>query len=187
MRQNVNRIPDGELSELIRKVQSGDHFAFDNLCGFYDPLLCSLTASADERYRKYGSEYEDLKQEATLALYKAALSYHTDQSAVTFGLFAKICIRNRLISAGRRLIRQYEAKNASIQQELDARTSAGAGASGMLRTPDLSVLSRYERRVYDLYIKEYSYAQIAENLGKEEKSVDNAIYRIRRKLREQNH
>lgn len=185
LRQNQNRISDVEPTELIRKIQNGDHFAFDSLCGVYEPLLRSMTASADERYRQYGSEYEDLKQEATLALYKAAMSYHTEQSDVTFGLFAKICIRNRLISAGRRLIRQHEAKYASVQKELDRRTSAGSPTISW--TPDLSALSRYELRVYDLYIKGFSYARIAEVLGKEEKSIDNAIYRIRRKLREQSH
>lgn len=185
MRQNMNRISDAELSELMRKIQNGDQPSFDLLCGLYDPLLSNMTASAHERYKKFGSEYEDLKQEAALALYKAAMSYRIEQSDVTFGLYAKICIRNRLISAGRRLIRQHGAKTAAVQKEMSARLSAGR--PGISWTPDLTVLSGFERRVYDLYIKGISYARIAQMIGKPEKSVDNAIYRIRRKLREQNH
>lgn len=185
MRQKKNRSSDGELPELMQRIQSGDQSSFDRLCEIYGPLLSGMSASADERYRKYGSEYEDLRQEAALALYKAAMSYRTDQNEVTFGLYAKICIRNRLISAGRRLIRQYSAKTATVQKELAARTSSGK--AGIVRTPDLTVLSRFERRVYDLYIQGISYAQIAKTLGKPEKSVDNAIYRIRSKLRRQNH
>ena len=186
MRQNKNRISEAELSELIRKIQSGDHFSFDELCGIYDPLLGSMTASAHERYKKFGSEYEDLRQEASLALYKAAINYRIDQSDVTFGLYAKICIRNRLISAGRRLIRQYGAK-AAVQKELENRTPVGRSETFRSAELDLTVLSGFERRVYDLYAKGDSYAQIARTLGKTEKSVDNAIYRIRRKLRNQNH
>ena len=45
-----------------------------------------------------------------------------------------------------------------------------------------TLLSRYEHRVLELYLNGQSYGQIAEELGKSEKSVDNAIQRIRKKL-----
>ena len=184
MSRNRNQASEGESEELLRRVQNGDEAAFGRLCELYRPLLTAMSESADERYRRYGSEAEDLRQEATLALYKASMSYRLDQSEVTFGLYAKICIRNRLISTGRRLIRQHSAKTATMQKEIAARASASRYS--IPRTPDLAALSDFECRVYRLYCKGYPYAKIAEMLGKPEKSVDNAIYRLRKKLRQQN-
>lgn len=185
MRQKKNQDAENGLSELLLKIREGDSRAFDSLCEMYAPLIGSLVSSAVERYRRYGSEYEDLRQEAALALYRAAMSYRVEQSEVTFGLYAKICVRNRLISAGRRMIRHCSAQAASAGGAVQVRESALAGSPAMSATPDLSVLSDYERRICLLYVKGYSYARIAKEVGRPEKSVDNAIYRIRRKLRRQ--
>ena len=188
MHREKDQSAGNATSELILAVRSGDSQAFDRLCELYAPLIGSLVSSADEQYRRYGSEAEDLGQEASLALYRAAMSYRLDQSDVTFGLYAKICIRNRLISAGRRLIRYYNARTATAKSA--ARPVREAGSSGSVGshavlTPDLSAFSEYERKIYALYSRGYSYARIAKEVGRSDKSVDNAICRIRRKLRQQ--
>lgn len=182
MHREKDQSAGNATSELILAVRSGDSQAFDRLCELYAPLIGSLVSSADEQYRRYGSEAEDLGQEASLALYRAAMSYRLDQSDVTFGLYAKICIRNRLISAGRRLIRYYNARTATAKSA--ARPVREVGSHAVL-TPDLSAFSEYERKIYALYSRGYSYARIAKEVGRSDKSVDNAICRIRRKLRQQ--
>ena len=172
MHREKDQSAGNATSELILAVRSGDSQAFDRLCELYAPLIGSLVSSADEQYRKYGSEAEDLGQEASLALYRAAMSYRLDQSDVTFGLYAKICIRNRLISAGRRLIRYYNARTATAKSAARPVREAGSVGSHAVLTPDL-------------YSRGYSYARIAKEVGRSDKSVDNAICRIRRKLRQQ--
>ena len=125
-------------------------------------------------------------QEATLALYHGALSYDLQQDKVTFGLYAKICVRNRLISALRKLRRTTRAPLApeKLPQSASERKSDRRAPMGELSDLVDTLFSDLERSVYQLYLQGYSAAQIADRLGRNEKSVDNAIYRMRRKIKQ---
>ncbi|MGM9636766.1 MAG: sigma-70 family RNA polymerase sigma factor [Eubacteriales bacterium] len=178
--KNQEGIPD--VTDLLCRIRGNDPTAFDTLCEVYRPLLTAMVTSAHERYRSYGSEREDLSQEASLALYKAAVSYRMDQEDVTFGLYAKICVRNRMISCGRMLIRHTKASQASRNMtHSDSERVPNRGRH--LPEEYLEKLSAYEQVIYRYYAEGRSYREIAGLVNRPEKSVENAIYRIRTKIR----
>ncbi len=134
------------------------------------------------------SDRDDLYQEAAIALYSAAMSYDLECSEVSFGLYAKICLNNSLKSALRRRKRQLAADNAQYEASAGQRESSfgqpdetKADVSLLLARID-GLLSDFERKVFRLYLGGYSHRFIAETLGRSEKSIDNAVYRIKKKL-----
>lgn len=176
---------DQSLSKTIELLKSGDETAFDYLREQYAALLLSMVSGAMAMESE--AEFEDLMQEATLALYHAAMRFDLAQNQVTFGLYAKICIRNRLVSALRKHRRQVPPptvpKSALTPSQ---RKSIRRAKMGMGELSDLvdTLFSDFEKSVYQLYLAGYSAAEIAERLQKTDKSVDNAIYRVRRKIKQ---
>ena len=175
-------------SELIRAVQSGDKDAFNEIIRRFEPLILS-TMSGYLNGELFGmSDRDDLYQEAAIALYSAAMSYDLECSEVSFGLYAKICLNNSLKSALRRRKRQLAADNAQYEASAGQRESSfgqpdetKADVSLLLARID-GLLSDFERKVFRLYLGGYSHRFIAETLGRSEKSIDNAVYRIKKKL-----
>lgn len=168
----------------IRQLRSGDESAFDALREQYAALLLSMVSGV--MASRPDAEFEDLMQEATLALYHAALSYDLTQKEVTFGLYAKVCIRNRLVSALRKLQKTARASNGTERVQLAPEQKKSARRAPMAKLSHLvdSLFSDYEKAVYRLYLEGYSASEIALRLGRSDKSVDNAIYRMRRKIKE---
>lgn len=175
-----------DVRRLIEELRHGDREVFNSIYEEYSPLIRSLVA-------KYcggtdSSLDEDMTQEALIALYNSAMSYDLEQSEVSFGLYAKICISNRIISAMRKRTSSIESDedildhlgdaDSDPSKQLDDRESARLLAEKML-----SQLSSYERRVFRLYVQGVRVADIAEFLGKTPKSVDNALSRIKNKIR----
>lgn len=175
-------------SELIRAVQSGDKDAFNEIILKFEPLILS-TVSEYLNGELFGADdRDDLYQEAAIALYSAAMSYDFNRSEATFGLYAKICLNNSLKSALRRRKRQLAADSAQYEAAAGQRESSyglpdetKADVSLLLARID-GLLSDFERKVFRLYLGGYSHRFIAETLGRPEKSIDNAIYRIKKKL-----
>ncbi len=180
-----------EVLIILRSMQSGSDDRFGELCEIYKPLVERTVMSTAARYAEYNVEADDLKQEATLALYNAAMKFDLKQTAVTFGLYAKICMRNRMISVGRKLMRPGGKLKRLSTLRPDYANTVGAGSmhpaqteqSAVIPEETLGLLSRYERRVCELYISGCSYKDMASKLGRSEKSIDNAVYRIRAKIK----
>ena len=91
---------DYNVSDLIKKVKNGDDVAFEMLAEVYAPVVEKIAGSVlrtvERQSLSAGGEIgEDLRQEARLALYRAAMSYDPegDGQSVTFGLYAKICVK----------------------------------------------------------------------------------------------
>ena len=93
--EHENRENNLMLQSLIRSAQQNDDVAFEALLSRYTPLIESMTLQFAS---DAGQDREDLRQEAILGFYKALMRFDTEQKEVQFGLFAKECIRNRLIS-----------------------------------------------------------------------------------------
>lgn len=179
---------DFELNNLLAKVKDGNETAFDMLCEKYNALL---TTSSDRYYQMTGGEsdisVEDFRQEATLALFRAARSYDLDQSAVTFGLYAKTCIRNALVS----LLRKTAKKVRTVDKP-EAQPTANDPLSGIVSREALdemtdklsAIFSPFEYKVFLKFAEGKRPAHIAEELGKSAKSVSNALFRAREKLKE---
>ncbi len=177
-----------EVAKLLARVRKGSSGAFLELSEKYKPLLESEVS----RYISSLSDadLDDLRQGALVALYHAALSYRTDYG-VTFGLYAKVCIVNGIADA----LRYLTKKTADVSMESLADDDLLGGdenpQSLMLDKEGFAlalnkaraVLSELEYRIFELYIGGYSYAEIADQIGKTEKSVDNALRRVKSKLK----
>lgn len=172
---------DEKLSICLQKVKEGAPGAFDDLSQLYRPLILSLVDSFEAAMPADCSSREDLLQEATLALYRAATSFDEMQTAVTFGLYAKICIRNRLISALRKQKRRAE-RSVAVAELPPTPHSSGFDLE-TVKEQFGHLLTRYEEQVLTLRLHDLSYKEIAEQLHRDPKSVDNALCRIRAKIR----
>jgi RNA polymerase sporulation-specific sigma factor len=185
------QISKDDIRVLIVAVRNGDQVAFAALLERYKPLIDAAVAkfSSDEAFSLYR---EDLKQEASLVFYNSILAYDLEQNEVEFGLFAKICIHNALVSVLRSLKRRTEEPIAQIPESLLTVQDFDDPLSRMLERERLKSLyavirknlSDLEYEVWQLYMSGRSSAEIAERLGTDQKSVNNAIYRIRKKLRD---
>lgn len=177
------------VNELIENVRQGDEGAFDILLEKYAPLIGGAVARYGEQLGR--EDQEDMRQEAVLAFYDAILHYRLDQSTVEFGLYAKICVTNRLITH----LRRQEGKDRLVPLDdvlLEAlHTGEEESSSGLAEREEWQSLlglidrhlSRYESSVFFQYMDGKSSSQIASSLCKDSKSIDNAISRIRKKLK----
>ena len=185
---------DNELQNLAVK---GDGAAESALVERYLPLVNICAA----RLCLSGAEGKDLSQEGVFGLLSAIRNYDASHGA-SFHTFAEHCIRMRLLSAVKSAARfKHFPLNESISleqlsEESDPRLSAVMEA--FHRNPEDVVLAReskeelykalsdclssFEKTVFALYLDGHSYQEIGTQLGKDSKSVDNALQRIRRKL-----
>ena len=181
------KIQSDDILELLLHIQNGSSGAFVKLADRYAPLLDSEVA------RYVGSlsdaDVDDLRQGALVSLYRAALSYRADEG-VTFGLYAKICIVNGIADTLR-----YIGKKPVDLSMSDIDEEAFGGDSdpedlmldkeqfAILRRMIMHTLSPLELEIFEFYLCGYSYAEIAEKVGKSAKSVDNALRRVKDKLK----
>lgn len=179
-----------EVSDLIQEVRNGDHSAFEVLSEHYSPLILSMAQMYASTCGADDAEKEDILQEAMVAFYQASLRYDLSRTEVSFGLYAKVCIRNRLVS----YIRRRSAREALVGAErLEKQDGSEASdpLEDVIRREDLSrvmmiihdELSPYEKKIFSLYILGRTSDEIALSIGKTKKSVSNAIYRIRIKIK----
>lgn len=186
--------PRQELCGLIRAVNGGDsaerQAAFEELLHRYEPLIASLVAKFfDDSLSAFSRE--DLHQEATVAFYHSILAYDTAQTEVEFGLYAKICISNALVSQLRKWKNRPCEALAESEQENFFVHESGDPTEGILEQERVQALyvvirdrlSPLEYRIWRCYMSGRTAKEIGVLVGKSEKSVSNAIYRIRKKLR----
>ena len=188
--KNERRLERSVIAERIEKIRNGQQEAFSSLLTQYRPLIESLVSRFCSDITDDGSR-EDLRQEAIMSFYHAILSFDLDQTEVEFGLYAKICISNTLISQMRiRKRREVEFLTESLSTDCFVHDSEDP--EGRLLEQErvkalYSVirknLSDFEYRVWQAYMSGRTAAEIGVLVQKDEKSVSNAIYRIRKKLR----
>ena len=175
------------LHAYILRVREGDQAAFAEILSEYNPLVSAAVSRRGEGLQAY--DLEDMRQIAMIALYRAALSYDLAQDEVEFGLYAKICIDNALVSQLRVLRRRvhevpFEAVSPMEEPSEDpAARVMEAEAVEALYARIRRHLSPYENRVWGLYVAGHSAKEIAAMLERDTHSVENAVSRIRRKLR----
>ncbi len=178
-------------AELVKLYSNGSDSAFTVLTDRYIGLIRSITS----RYRVAGLEPEDLTQEGLMGLLCAVKSFKEDGGA-SFRTYASLCINRRLVS----LLKRSESGRSkalndyvSIDDEGCEAMSAGESPEDMyigkeslstLISAVTKLLSQKERQVFGLYLAGESYAEISRTLGMNAKAVDNAMQRIRRKLRD---
>lgn len=179
-----------DLQELLLQAKHGDQQAFASLLSRYTPML-EATLQKIRSPHMTDEDMKDLRQEAYLSFYRALLHYDLDQDAVSFGLFAKICVTNGLCSAVRKMKHLNGALVLSLDEwneQMDERTDPSAHLIEQENFNALyaiieQTLSPLENQIWRLYIQGKTAPNIAAIIDKNEKTVHNAIYRIRKKLR----
>lgn len=188
-------LSDNDLLRLFS--EEGDRAAEEVLASRYMQLV---RACARPLFLA-GGDSEDLSQEGMFGLLSAIREYDPEQG-VSFRSFAEHCIRMRLYSAVKTASRmKHQPLNDSMPLEQlsdDSSSQLSAAPELFRRSPEDLVLAReskeelkelfarclssMEKQVLDLFLDGLSYRHIAKALNKDEKSVDNAVQRIRRKL-----
>lgn len=183
--------------EIITQIRSGNHEAMDYLLDKYRNMV---KRESREVYL-IGADSEDLVQEGMIGLFKAIRDYEQGRDC-SFRTFAVLCVKRQICTAVTRSNRKkhyplntyisfYSQDKADVSlMDILAAEECSDPETNLLMQEKLggilekinTLLSRYEHRVLELYLNGQSYGQIAEELGKSEKSVDNAIQRIRKKL-----
>ncbi len=182
--------------QLVKLANNGDNDAITTLMKRYK----SKVALVCRPYFLIGGDAEDLLQEGMIAILNAIKSYNVKGQA-SFSSYALICVRNRIIS----LIKHYNnKKNMPLNNSLSIYSEVvidgyknGLFVDGIfcpeescineesvdeLKNKIKSLLSGFEFKVLSYYLNGDSYQTIAEKTGKNQKSIDNAIQRIRNKL-----
>ena len=189
--------PDADLGDLLEAARAGDQQAYAWLLERYAPMLHAMTV----KYAVSGmseADLEDLRQEANVVFCSAVQTYDPSREGVEFGLYAKICVGHGLASALRVFRRQRRDGLLSLEGEgiidqnpgiLGSEASVAEALIDKERMEALQLtiqraLSPFESRVWWMYMSGASVSSIAQAFGKDEKSISNAIYRIRRKLRQ---
>lgn len=175
-----------ELLSIVLSAKDGDEHAFEQLLQKYDALLLSMSKKYSDMCPESLRDKEDFLQEAKIAFYNSVKTYD-DEKKITFGAYAKVCIRNKLVSCIRTLTSKKRLKNTQLQTEEQYFDVTQDFAISNERKTELysiaqSNLSRYEQRVFKLYISGQRAKEISAGINKSEKSVNNAIYRIKQKL-----
>lgn len=177
--------------ELVLRARQGEVEAFSQLVSRYLPMIRRRAS----RYPLPGLEAEDVVQEGLLGLLKAIRLYDSAQG--TFGAFASLCVSSSMatlaksaLSSRQRPLMDY----SSLEDDMDGTAlrdrSVGpeeqliaAEQAAELNRKISSLLSPFEQNVLKLYLSGHSYTEISQLLSSTTKAVDNALQRVRRKLR----
>ncbi len=190
--RNFEALSDEKLIELMKNGQEEDDIV-EYLMTKYKPLV---RKKARAMYL-VGGETDDLIQEGMLGLFKALRDFNP-QKEVSFASFARLCIERQLYNAIQSSNRQKhqplntyvslsdeefasELRQISVQNPeaiiIDQENAAG------IEKKIQSTLSRFENQVLKMYLEGADYIQIAERLDRPAKSIDNALQRIRQKVK----
>ena len=179
--------PEMTDKELFERLGRGESEVADFLLEKYKPMV---KRQARTLYL-IGGENEDLIQEGMIGLYKAIRTYRLGESA--FASYAQVCVNRQMYTAvqasGRKKhepLNEYislsEDLNLFLLDNPESRMIAQENMEKKYQLIDKQ-LSSMERQVLKLYLEGGSYEEIAEEMGRSEKSVDNAIQRLKKKLK----
>ena len=189
MEKNFKLLSD---EELLRYVNQGNLMADSELVHRYTPHIMKRI----QKYSLPGMEKDDLMQEGLIGLMKAVRLY--DRKKSKFITFAHICIETSILTAVESALsnksiplRDYSSITEESGQSTLDNTCCSPEQTVFLqeqisefhRTVE-KVLSPFENKVLTLHLNGYSYKTISQKLDTSPKAVDNAIQRIRRKIRQ---
>jgi RNA polymerase sigma-H factor len=188
--------------QLVVRARNGDDGAMDHLIRRYTGFV-RLKASS---YFLAGGDSEDLVQEGLIGLYKAVRDFRHDKET-SFRSFAELCVTRQIITAIKTATRfKHSPLNTYVSfshtpagQDPDGECTLGDALPGshvndpvvcVISTEELqslvfclgSGLSKLEADALRLYLEGSSYEEMAEDLGCDTKTIDNALQRVKRKI-----
>ena len=196
--QDFEAMADEQVVKLAQ--EAGDGAALEYLLNKYKNFVRTKARS----YFLIGADHEDIVQEGMIGLYKAIRDYRAEKLS-SFRAFAELCVTRQIITAIKTATRQkhiplnsYISLNKPIYEEdsdrtlLDVMTEEGMSnpEEMIIDREDLSLiegkigqmLSDLEKDVLVRYMEGKSYVEIAGEMNRHVKSIDNALQRIKRKL-----
>ena len=175
---------ESRVEQIVAAVKGGDYSELDTLI----KLCVFVPEHAVSTAQKLGFEREDLRQECLVALLYALHSYDPEAGA-SFRTYSSRCIKRRIASVLRTATSSKRLSMADYVS-LDGGHEIAQQQDWMqdvelrdIKQRIFHRLSKMEGEVFRLYLAGLSYREIAEKIGKSEKSVGNALRRIREKLR----
>ena len=200
--EEVNETFDQLTDEdIILEIKTNcDNQALDYLINKYRPFVRAKTRT----YFLIGADSEDIVQEGMIGLYKAIRDFRNDKLS-SFRAFAELCVTRQIITAIKTATRQkhiplnsYISINKPIYDEESDRTLLDVLPGGQVSDPEALVISQEEYidieakmeeilsdlewKVLMSYLDGKSYQEIAVDLNRHVKSIDNALQRVKRKL-----
>ncbi len=186
--------------DVVEFAREGDIEAQEYLINKYKNFVRAKARS----YFLIGADREDIIQEGMIGLYKAIRDFRMDKLS-SFRAFAELCITRQIITAIKTATRQkhiplnsYVSLNKPIYDEDSDRTLLDVVSGARLTDPEELIISReefdsiegkigellsaLEWKVLISYLDGKSYQEIAEDLKRHVKSIDNALQRVKRKL-----
>ncbi|WP_424769139.1 RNA polymerase sporulation sigma factor SigH [Paenibacillus sp. sgz302251] len=186
--------------DIVEAVRNGDSIALEYLINKYKNFVRAKARS----YFLIGADREDIVQEGMIGLFKAIRDFNGDKLA-SFKAFAELCITRQIITAIKTATRQkhiplnsYVSLDKPIYDEDSDRTLLDVICGTRVSDPEeliinqeefsgledkmSEILSDLERKVLMLYLDGRSYQEIAVDLDRHVKSIDNALQRVKRKL-----
>ena len=192
---------DPEVDErLLFQIKEGNNVALEELINKYK----NFVRAKAKTYFLVGADKEDIVQEGMIGLFKAIRDFK-DEKMVSFKSFAEICVTRQIITAIKTATRQkhmplnsYISLNKPVYEDDGERTLMETINHDTISDPEMlfiskeellriegkinEVLSSFELEVLYLYLQGKSYHEIAGELNKEVKSIDNALQRIKKKI-----
>ena len=186
--------------EIIKEAKAGDDAALEYLINKYKKFVRAKART----YFLIGADREDIIQEGMIGLYKAVRDFRGDKLS-SFRAFAELCITRQIITAIKTATRQkhiplnsYISLNKPIFDEESDRTLLDIINEENVSDPEEvmisreefagielkmnEILSNLEWEVLSQYLQGRSYQEIAQELNRHVKSIDNALQRVKRKL-----
>ncbi|WP_195980120.1 RNA polymerase sporulation sigma factor SigH [Clostridium butyricum] len=186
--------------EIVMGAKAGNNKAQEYLISKYENFVKAKAKS----YFLIGADKEDIYQEGMIGLYKAIRDFNPEKST-SFKAFAEICVTRQIITAIKTATRQkhiplntYVSLNKPIYEEESERTLLDVLSGLKISDPEelmiskeqmhfiedkiSKVLSELEKEVLTSYLDGKSYQEIACDLERHAKSIDNALQRVKRKL-----
>lgn len=186
--------------EVVTHVQKGNKTAVEYLINKYERIVRKKANT----YFLIGSDRDDVVQEGLIGLYKAICDYDENKRS-SFKSFAELCITRQIITSIKSATRlkhsplnSYVSIYKPINEDESERILLDTIVCGksvdpqellvnrekhkFLQTKLLKTLTKLEWDVLRLYIQGCSYEEIAKQLNRQEKSIDNALQRVKRKV-----
>ncbi len=181
---NANQYSDSQLVDLINK---GEYVYFQLLINRYMPYIISLAS----RYSAGGFDTDDFIQEGVVAIFSAVKAFNGEKAS--FKTFVKLCIKRAMYSAFLRAAGSAKHVPDDLILPIDDVDIADANSPETILIAKESYtdlennikeqLSELEYQVLCEFLSGKSYVQIADALSVSTKSVDNALKRIRLKIK----
>ena len=198
--ENYSEFDEKLDEEVVLEAKNGNVRAQEYLRSKYENFVKSKAKS----YFLIGADKEDIYQEGMIGLYKAIRDFKPDK-LTSFKAFAELCVTRQIITAIKTATRQkhiplntYVSLNKPIYEEESDRTLLDVLAGFRITDPEelvisqeqmehiegeiSKVLSDLELEVLTSYLDGKSYQEIACDLDRHAKSIDNALQRVKRKL-----